>query len=83
MIIMECHFDLWSIDFILGLLLCAEFNTIHTCIDKLSKFKCLIPCFKGEGKLEPPSVLIYSLNIFFTCLACLKWSYMIVICTAH
>lgn len=57
----EHRFDVWSMDFISGLPVCDGFNTIYTCIDKLSKFVRLIPCFKGEGELSAPECA----NLFF------------------
>ena len=52
MLIPERHFDVWYIDFISVLLIYDGFNSIYTCINKLSKYIHLIPCFKGEGELS-------------------------------
>ena len=60
--ILDCCFNVWSMDFILGLLLYAGFNNIYTYTDKLSKFICLIPCIKGAGKLSAPKYA----NMFLT-----------------
>ena len=43
-------------DFITDLPLCNGSNAIFTCVDKLSKFVRLIPCFVGEGALSAPAV---------------------------
>ena len=52
---------LWSIDFIMDLLLHSGHNDIFSCIDQLTKYCGLIPCFVGEGALSASLVA----NLFF------------------
>ena len=62
MLILEQHFDAWSMAFISGLPINKGYNTIYTYIDKFTKFVQLIPCFKGKRGLSKPE----SANIFFS-----------------
>ena len=50
------HFEVWSMDFITNLPMSNGFNTIFTCVDALTKYTQLTPCFVGEGRLSAPSV---------------------------
>lgn len=46
----------WSMDFVTDLLLCNGHNAIFTCVDCLTNYVRLIPCFVGEGALSAPAV---------------------------
>ena len=63
--------------FILGLIISLPIftNCPNMCVSS--------PVVKVRANLEAPSVLVYSLHIFFAYLACLKWSYMTLIHTSH
>ena len=50
------RFTSWSIDFTTGLRLSGGFNAIMTCVDRLTKYTILIPCFIGEGHLSAAHV---------------------------
>ena len=50
------HFGSWSMDFIVDLMPCQNFNTIHTCIDRLTKLFRILPCRMGEGNLSAANV---------------------------
>ena len=54
MLIPETHFDIWSMDFISGLPSSQGYYTNYICINNLTKFVRLIPCFKGDGALSAP-----------------------------
>ena len=57
-------FNVWSMHFISGLPSSQVYNTSYTCIEKLTKFVRLIPCFKGEGALSAPKCInLLSSNI--------------------
>ena len=43
-------------DFITDLPLSGGFNCIFTCVDKLTKYVVLTPCFMGEGQLSAVDV---------------------------
>lgn len=43
-------------DFITNLPLCRGFNALFCCVDRLTKYVVLIPCFVGEGALGAPEV---------------------------
>ena len=46
----------WSLDFVTDLPACGAYNAILTCVDRLTKYTHLIPCFMGEGELGAPEV---------------------------
>ena len=54
-------------DFVTDLPLSAGYNAIYTCVDKLTKYVRLIPCFVGEGRLDAPAVA----DLFFDNVVCM------------
>ena len=57
-------------DFIIGLPLCImEISAVFTCIDRLTKYCRLVPCFVGQGALSASSVA----KIFFDNVSKVLW----------
>ncbi len=52
----QSRFDTWTMDFITDLPLSDGCNCVFTCVEKLSRYTVLIPCFMGEGALGASQV---------------------------
>ena len=50
------RFDTWTMDFITDLPLSDGMNAIFTCVEKLSKYVVVIPCFMGDRALSASDV---------------------------
>ena len=52
------RFTSWSMDFVTDFPLAQGFNAIFVCVDRLTKFTKLIPCFMGENSLTAEHVAL-------------------------
>ena len=52
----SCRFDFWTLDFVTHLPSDSGYNCLLVCVDKLTKFTKLVPCFMAAGKLSAHTV---------------------------